>query len=141
MRGFRPEWARKLGERKARECGFDSFPIDPFAIAADEDILSKSTKPLSPELVAASFLMARMSASFTLPRSGVLDFIASPSVTSWGIISFRATPRNCRRSVHCMHRRLGSPQAIDLSKLKQITFRLVCFSRASLFATPSTMRR
>lgn len=38
MRQFRPEWARKHGERKAREFGFESFPIDPFEIAAGEDI-------------------------------------------------------------------------------------------------------
>ena len=48
MRGFRPEWARKLGERKARECGFDSFPIDPFAIAADEDIFVEEHKAAQP---------------------------------------------------------------------------------------------
>lgn len=39
MRPTRAEWARKCGERKAKECGFLRFPIDPFRIAEDEDIL------------------------------------------------------------------------------------------------------
>lgn len=48
MRGVRPEWARKLGERKARELGFESFPIDPFKIAADEDIFVEEHKATQP---------------------------------------------------------------------------------------------
>ncbi|WP_033310179.1 ImmA/IrrE family metallo-endopeptidase [Euryhalocaulis caribicus] len=39
MRKFRLEWARQQGERKAKEFGFDDFPIDPFAIAEKEEIL------------------------------------------------------------------------------------------------------
>ncbi len=38
MSKFRLEWARRCGERKAREHGFKTFPIDPFRIAQDEDI-------------------------------------------------------------------------------------------------------
>lgn len=34
----RPAWARSQGERKARELGIASFPVDPFAIACQEDI-------------------------------------------------------------------------------------------------------
>lgn len=45
MSGFRLEWARKCGERKAKEHGFTSFPIDPFRIAADEDIFIEAKKP------------------------------------------------------------------------------------------------
>lgn len=39
MTGFRLSWARERGERKAREHGFDAFPIDPFAIAESEEIM------------------------------------------------------------------------------------------------------
>lgn len=39
MRPMRLEWARKCGERKAKEYGFERFPIDPFRIAEEEDIL------------------------------------------------------------------------------------------------------
>jgi len=35
---FRLAWARQRGERKAKEHGFISFPIDPFRIAQTEDI-------------------------------------------------------------------------------------------------------
>lgn len=45
MSRFRLEWARKCGERKAKEHGFTSFPIDPFRIAANEDILVEAKKP------------------------------------------------------------------------------------------------
>lgn len=38
MNRFRLSWARKCGERKAKEQGFDDFPIDPFVIAKGEDI-------------------------------------------------------------------------------------------------------
>lgn len=48
MRGFRPEWARKCGERKAKEFGFERFPIDPFRIAEDEDILVEAKKADQP---------------------------------------------------------------------------------------------
>lgn len=39
MRPTRAEWARKCGERKAKQFGFLRFPIDPFRIAEEEDIL------------------------------------------------------------------------------------------------------
>ena len=39
MTGSRLSWARERGERKAREHGFDTFPIDPFAIAESEEIM------------------------------------------------------------------------------------------------------
>ncbi|HJP58450.1 MAG TPA: hypothetical protein VJ865_00555, partial [Gemmatimonadaceae bacterium] len=39
MTGFRLSWARERGERKAREHGFEKFPIDPFAIAESEKIM------------------------------------------------------------------------------------------------------
>lgn len=45
MNRFRLEWARKCGERKAKEHGFTSFPIDPFQIAANEDIFVEAKKP------------------------------------------------------------------------------------------------
>ncbi|MDE0932601.1 MAG: ImmA/IrrE family metallo-endopeptidase [Novosphingopyxis baekryungensis] len=35
---MRAEWARKCGERKAKQHGFSCFPIDPFKIAEDENI-------------------------------------------------------------------------------------------------------
>lgn len=38
MTKFRLAWARQCGERKAREHGFTSFPVDPFRIAQAEDI-------------------------------------------------------------------------------------------------------
>lgn len=45
MNRFRLEWARKSGELKAKEHGFTSFPIDPFSIAASEDIFVEPKKP------------------------------------------------------------------------------------------------
>ncbi len=45
MSRFRLEWARKCGERKAKEHGFSSFPIDPFRIAVNEDIFVEAKKP------------------------------------------------------------------------------------------------
>ena len=45
MRPMRLEWARKCGERKAKEYGFERFPIDPFRIAEEEDILVEAKKP------------------------------------------------------------------------------------------------
>ncbi len=45
MSRFRLEWARKCGERKAKEHGFTSFPIDPLIIAANEDIYVEAKKP------------------------------------------------------------------------------------------------
>jgi Zn-dependent peptidase ImmA (M78 family) len=35
---FRLSWARQCGERKAKEHGFETFPVDPFQIAEAEDI-------------------------------------------------------------------------------------------------------
>jgi Zn-dependent peptidase ImmA (M78 family) len=35
---FRLSWARNCGERKAKEHGFEAFPVDPFGIAEAEDI-------------------------------------------------------------------------------------------------------
>ncbi|WP_408587479.1 ImmA/IrrE family metallo-endopeptidase [Novosphingobium sp.] len=45
MKTARPPWARQCGERKAREHGFDSFPIDPFEIARAEGIQLWPKKP------------------------------------------------------------------------------------------------
>lgn len=45
MRKFRLLWARQCGERKAKECGYDRFPIDPFAIATKENILVEAKRP------------------------------------------------------------------------------------------------
>jgi len=39
MSRFRLSWARQRGERKAKEHGFLAFPVDPFKIAATEDIM------------------------------------------------------------------------------------------------------
>lgn len=38
MSKFRLSWARRCGEKKAKEFGFDAFPIDPIAIADHEEI-------------------------------------------------------------------------------------------------------
>lgn len=38
MSRFRLSWARQCGERKAKEHGFETFPVDPFQIAQAEDI-------------------------------------------------------------------------------------------------------
>ena len=45
MSRFRLAWARQRGERKAKECGFEAFPIDPFKIAMDEGILVEAKSP------------------------------------------------------------------------------------------------
>lgn len=45
MRPMRLEWARKCGARKAKEYGFERFPIDPFQIAEAEGILVEAKKP------------------------------------------------------------------------------------------------
>lgn len=46
MKAARPGWARTQGEHKARELGLTTFPIDPFEIAAGEDI---SLHPKAPD--------------------------------------------------------------------------------------------
>ena len=48
MSKFRLAMARRQGELKAREMGFDSFPVDPFAIAASEDIMVEPKPPDRP---------------------------------------------------------------------------------------------
>ncbi|UIJ46239.1 ImmA/IrrE family metallo-endopeptidase [Sphingomonas cannabina] len=45
MSKARLSWARQCGERKAKEHGFDTFPIDPFVIASAEDILVVPKRP------------------------------------------------------------------------------------------------
>ncbi|WP_324750088.1 ImmA/IrrE family metallo-endopeptidase [Sphingomonas sp. LY54] len=45
MSKARLSWARQCGERKAREHGFDAFPIDPFEIASTEGILVVPKRP------------------------------------------------------------------------------------------------
>lgn len=45
MTAAKSSWARKCGERKARELGYDSFPIDPFEIARGEEIELSAKKP------------------------------------------------------------------------------------------------
>lgn len=51
MSKFRLSWARQCGERKAKEHGFEAFPIDPFMIASNEDIV---VEPKSPDQVGVS---------------------------------------------------------------------------------------
>lgn len=51
MSKFRLSWARQCGERKAKEHGFEAFPIDPFQIAASEDIV---VEPKAPDQVGVS---------------------------------------------------------------------------------------
>lgn len=45
MNPAKASWARKCGERKARELGYNSFPIDPFEIALGEGIELCPKKP------------------------------------------------------------------------------------------------
>lgn len=45
MRMFRLKMSQQLGEKTAQDHGFDSFPIDPFRIASDEDILVEAKRP------------------------------------------------------------------------------------------------
>lgn len=51
MTAARPSWARNCGERKARELGYETFPIDPFEIAEGEGI---ELCPKKPEQVGVS---------------------------------------------------------------------------------------
>lgn len=44
MSKFRIQMARRQGELKAKEMGYDSFPVDPFAIAEDENIMIEAKK-------------------------------------------------------------------------------------------------
>ncbi len=48
MNKFRLTMARRQGELKAKEKGFDRFPVDPFAIAASEDIMVEPKPPDRP---------------------------------------------------------------------------------------------
>jgi Zn-dependent peptidase ImmA (M78 family) len=48
LSGFRLAWARQCGERKAKEHGFDAFPVDPHRIAEDEDIHIVPKRPDQP---------------------------------------------------------------------------------------------
>ncbi|KHQ49998.1 ImmA/IrrE family metallo-endopeptidase [Mameliella alba] len=45
MSKFRIQMARRQGEFKAKEKGYDVFPVDPFAIAESEDILVEPKDP------------------------------------------------------------------------------------------------
>ncbi|WP_298905114.1 ImmA/IrrE family metallo-endopeptidase [uncultured Aliiroseovarius sp.] len=51
MSKFRLMMARRQGELKAKEMGFDCFPVDPFAIAEAEDIM---VEPKPPDQVGVS---------------------------------------------------------------------------------------
>jgi hypothetical protein len=42
---FRIQMARRQGELKAKEKGYDAFPVDPFAIAESEDIIVEPKDP------------------------------------------------------------------------------------------------
>lgn len=48
MSRFRLGWARQCGERKAKEHGFEAFPVDPFKIAEAEDIHVEPKPPDRP---------------------------------------------------------------------------------------------
>lgn len=74
---FRLEWARKHGERKAKELGFSSFPICPFEIAEMEEILVEP-KPADSEGVSGGIIFG---------DSGVGIFY-STSITSEGFQRF-----------------------------------------------------
>ena len=45
MSKFRLKMARQLGEKTAQDHGFDKFPIDPFKIARDEEIVVEAKRP------------------------------------------------------------------------------------------------
>ncbi|WP_323785737.1 ImmA/IrrE family metallo-endopeptidase [Thalassovita sp.] len=45
MSKFRIQMARRQGERKTKEKGYDAFPVDPFAIAESEDIFVEPKDP------------------------------------------------------------------------------------------------
>ncbi|QEW23559.1 hypothetical protein LA6_005796 (plasmid) [Marinibacterium anthonyi] len=45
MSKFRIQMARRQGELKAKEKGYDAFPVDPFAIAESEDIIVEPKDP------------------------------------------------------------------------------------------------
>lgn len=51
MSKFRLQMARRQGELKAREKGYDNFPVDPFAIAESEEI---AVEPKAPDQVGVS---------------------------------------------------------------------------------------
>lgn len=48
MSRFRLAWARQCGERKAKEHGFDAFPVDPHRLAENEDIHIVPKRPDQP---------------------------------------------------------------------------------------------
>ena len=45
MSKFRIQMARRQGELKAKEMGFNQFPVDPFAIAEAEGIIVEPKAP------------------------------------------------------------------------------------------------
>ena len=51
MSKFRIQMARRQGELKAKEMGYDCFPVDPFAISEAEDII---VEPKAPDQVGVS---------------------------------------------------------------------------------------
>ncbi len=51
MSKFRLSMARRQGEIKAKEKGYDTFPVDPFSIAEDEEII---VEPKAPDQVGVS---------------------------------------------------------------------------------------
>ena len=77
MRAFRREWARKCGERKARELGLERFPIDPFRIAEGEDILVQAKSAGQPGV----------SGGIIFDDAGVAIFYAT-NITNYGFQKF-----------------------------------------------------
>lgn len=77
MTQFRLSWARQRGERKAKEHGFETFPVDPFAIAENEDIV---VMPKAPD-------QAGVSGGIIFDPAGTAIFYAT-NITSEGFQRF-----------------------------------------------------
>ncbi len=95
MSKFRLTMARCQGELKAKEMGFDSFPVDPFAIAAAEDIMVEPKPPERPGVSGGIiFLDDRVGIFYAteIVNEGFRRFTVSPR--AWALLSRRPSGRN-----------------------------------------------
>lgn len=129
MSKFRLSWARQCGERKAKEFGFEAFPVDPFRIAEAEAIHVEAKPADRPELVAASFSPMLALRSFTRRISAATGFSASRSPMSLATIFLRGTPRKFKKHPRSMCLERVSAKATTRLNLRRTTSRPACFYR------------
>ena len=84
--------ARQSGEKIAADSGFTTFPVDPFAIAAKEDILVEAKDP-DRKGMSGCIVFNDESASSMRPISAVKGSGGSLLPMSWATTSSKDIPR------------------------------------------------